>query len=211
MDSQKYGLQFQVPNHGNFDKLRSLTNMEFNWEWESCRTKEGFYKIQGGTEYALHRLKYFSDYADMLWVETGEPSYNQARQISEYMSIHHPDKFLCYNLSPSFNWSESKLSDEEMQKFILKLGKLGFSWTFITLAGFHINGLATRQFSEAFAKDGMLSYVKDIQRKEIELNMPLVKHQKWSGTSVSDKITELASGSSTTLSNGTACTESQFR
>lgn len=56
---------------------------------------------------------------------------------------------LAYNLSPSFNWSSFGLSDEQIKNFSGDLGKLGFCWQFITLAGFHISALS----SEKLAKD----------------------------------------------------------
>ncbi len=46
-----------------------------------------------------------------------------------------PDVMLAYNLSPSFNWDAAGMSDSEIQSFIHELGKLGFVWQFITLAG----------------------------------------------------------------------------
>jgi len=159
----------------------------------------------------MNRHKYFAEYADMIWVETSKPRYEQAVQISEFMKEHHPNRFMCYNLSPSFNWSTAGMTDEEIRSFIPRLGKLGFSWCFITLAGFHLNGLETKRFTTSYCEDKMLAYVRDIQRKEIELGMTMVKHQQWSGTSVSDKITQLATGSETTLSCGKASTENQFQ
>lgn len=203
-------VNLKLPNKENFKILYNITNINFSWNWNKCRTNDGYYRIRNGTEYALHRQNYYAEYADMLWIETSNPSIKQATTIANYMQKNHPNKFLCYNLSPSFNWSKSNMNDNELSTFINRLGKLGFSWAFITLAGFHLNGLATEKFASSYNKEGMLAYVRDIQRKEIELKMPLVKHQKWSGTSVTDKITLLCTNNNTTLSNGNASTENQF-
>ena len=78
------------------------------------------------------------------------------------MKQDHPTKFLCYNLSPSFNWSVSGMTDTEIQNFCDELGKCGYVWQFITLAGFHMNALASEKFSKAFSENKMLAYVADI-------------------------------------------------
>lgn len=47
------------------------------------------------------------------------------------------------------------MSDTEIEAFTNELGKRGFVWQFITLAGFHSNGLVTHNFAKAFAERGM--------------------------------------------------------
>ena len=58
------------------------------------------------------------------------------------------------------------MTDPELGRFNDELGKLGFVWQFITLAGFHSNGLVTTRLARDYADRGMLSYVETIQRKE---------------------------------------------
>ena len=72
---------------------------------------------------------------------------------------------LAYNLSPSFNWDASGMTDRELARFNDDLGKLGYAWQFITLAGFHSNGLVVTKLSRSYANEGMLAYVRDIQRQ----------------------------------------------
>jgi isocitrate lyase len=48
---------------------------------------------------------------------------------------------LAYNLSPSFNWDKAGMTDAQLSSFNDELGRLGYTWQFITLAGFHSNGL----------------------------------------------------------------------
>ena len=43
---------------------------------------------------------------------------------------------LAYNCSPSFNW-KAKLTDEEIAEFQREIGKMGYKFQFVTLAGFH--------------------------------------------------------------------------
>ena len=56
---------------------------------------------------------------------------------------------LAYNLSPSFNWDTTGMSDDEMRRFPEELGKLGFVFNFITYGGHQIDGLAAEEFATA--------------------------------------------------------------
>ena len=71
---------------------------------------------------------------------------------------------LAYNLSPSFNWDTTGMSDEEMRRFPEELGKLGFVFNFITYGGHQIDGLASEEFATALRQDGMLALAR-LQRK----------------------------------------------
>lgn len=78
--------------------------VDIYWDWDACRVREGLYRYEGGTEAAISRSIAFSDYADMLWMETKKPILSQAEQFSKGVLSASPQSLLCYNLSPSFNW-----------------------------------------------------------------------------------------------------------
>lgn len=78
--------------------------VDIYWDWDACRVREGLYRYEGGTEAAISRSIAFSEYADMLWMETKQPILSQAEQFSKGVLSASPDSLLCYNLSPSFNW-----------------------------------------------------------------------------------------------------------
>ena len=118
---------------------------------------------------------------------------------------------LAYNLSPSFNWDAAGLTEKELARFNDDLGKLGYCWQFITLAGFHANGLQITKLARNYADRGMHAYVETIQRKEREEKVELLTHQKWSGAELVDKMVSVASGGqSSTAAMGAGVTESQF-
>ena len=71
---------------------------------------------------------------------------------------------LAYNLSPSFNWDTTGMSEEEMREFPIELGKLGFVFDFITYGGHQVDGMAAEEFATALKQDGMLSLAR-LQRK----------------------------------------------
>jgi isocitrate lyase len=72
-------------------------------------------------------------------METPTPNLQLAAKFSQMVKKHHPKKLLSYNLSPSFNWSAFGMSDAQIATFVTDLGKLGYAWQFITLAGFHMD------------------------------------------------------------------------
>merc|ERR1711991_1160326 len=121
-------------------------------------------------------------------------------------------KFGGYNLSPSFNWDASGMTDEQMQSYCKDLGKLGFQFQFITLAGFHGSGLIADQLAGDFIKNkNMLGYVSRIQRVERQEKVELLTHQTWSGAGYIDNCLSTVRGQAADigiLSAGN--TEAQF-
>lgn len=122
----------------------------------------------------------------------------------------YPEQKLAYNLSPSFNW-KAAMSASEQETYIERLGKLGYCWQFITLAGLHSTALISDQFSRAFAQKGMRAYGELIQEPEMESGCDVVTHQKWSGANYIDNMLKMVTGGvSSTSAMGKGVTEDQF-
>lgn len=181
------------------------------FDWDSPRTREGYYRYQGGTSCAINRAVAFAPYADLLWMETKSPIYAQAKEFAEGVHKERPGQWLAYNLSPSFNWEKAGMSDKETRDYVWELGKLGFIFQFITLAGLHSNAYISDLFAQNFKKDGMKAYVEFVQRKERELGTDVLTHQKWSGADYADAMMMTVTGGiSSTAAMGKGVTESQF-
>ena len=103
------------------------------WDWDAPRTREGFYRYQGGTQCAVNRAIAFAPYADLLWMETKKPILSQAKEFADGVHAAYPEQWLAYNLSPSFNWDAAGLGPDDMKNYVWELGKLGFVWQFITV------------------------------------------------------------------------------
>lgn len=191
-------------------KLAASMGFEFYFDWEKTRTHEGFYPIQGSVKLCVARQKEFAKVADLLWMETPTPTVKTAREFAEGVKKYHPTVFLAYNLSPSFNWDAAGMTDKEIQDFQTELGKLGYVWQFITLAGFHANALATEKFAKDFKKRHMIAYVEKIQRKEGKHGVDQLLHQKWSGAELVDAQQMTVSRNSAINSTNEASTEHQF-
>jgi len=141
------------------------------WDCELPKTPEGFYQIQGGIDYAITKSLAAAPFADLLWMETKTADLEDAARFAEAIHAQFPDKMLAYNLSPSFNWDTTGMSDEEMKRFPEELGKLGFVFNFITYGGHQIDGLAAEEFATALKQDGMLALAR-LQRKFRLLESP---------------------------------------
>lgn len=181
------------------------------FDWEKARAVEGYYRIKGSTEYCIQRAIAFAPYADSIWMETGKPILSQAQQFAREVRGAVPHQMLAYNLSPSFNWDKSGMTDAEMETFIWDLAKLGYCWQFITLAGFHADALAIDSFAKDYAERGAAAYVQMIQREERKRGVETLTHQKWSGADLVDTmINVVSSGTSSTGIMSAGVTEKNF-
>ena len=181
------------------------------FSWDIPRTREGFYHYKAGIPAATKRANTFAPYADMLWLETADPSVEKAsRFASEIRQVHH-GKQLVYNLSPSFNWMGQGFDEASLKSFIWDLAKHGFVLQLISLAGLHSTAAVTAELSQEFKKDGMLAYVKLVQQREKDLGVDVLTHQKWSGAAYVDgMLGAIQSGSSGSRSMGEGNTETGF-
>jgi isocitrate lyase len=152
------------------DKAHEL-GVDFHWDADVARTPEGFYQVRGGLEYAIRKSLSVAPYADIIWMETASADIHEAREFAEAIHAEFPDKLLAYNLSPSFNWDSTGMTDDEMRDFPEDLGKAGFVFNFITYGGHQIDGVAAEEFSTALQHEGMLALAQ-VQRKLRLLESP---------------------------------------
>ncbi|KZT57828.1 isocitrate lyase and phosphorylmutase [Calocera cornea HHB12733] len=181
------------------------------WDWDAPKTREGYYAYTGGLGAAIARAKAYAPVADMLWLETSKPSLEEARTYAREIRKTHPGKWFVYNLSPSFNWAAAGYTEQDLKAFIWELAKEGFVLQLISLAGLHAAALTSHELAKGYAEDGMLAYVNLIQKREKELGVDVLTHQKWSGAAYIDRILQtVSSGSSSTASMGKDSTEHAF-
>ncbi|HEY4816965.1 MAG TPA: isocitrate lyase [Candidatus Acidoferrum sp.] len=169
------------------------------------RTAEGFFQFHGGIDAAIARGLAYAPYADMLWCETSTPDLAEARKFADAIHAQFPGKLLAYNCSPSFNWKK-KLNDVTIANFQQELGKMGYKFQFVTLAGFHSLNMGMFHLARGYAQAGMTAYSK-LQQEEFaaqELGYRAVTHQRFVGTGYFDEIAKVVSSgnSSTTALEG---------
>lgn len=179
---------------------------------EGDRTAEGYYRVKNGIEPCIERAKSYAPYSDLIWMETGTPDLEVAKKFAEAVKEEYPDQLLAYNCSPSFNWS-AHLEADEIAKFQNELGKMGFKFQFITLAGFHALNYGMFDLAYGYAREQMTAFV-DLQNREFkaaeERGFTAVKHQREVGAGYFDRIaTTVDPNSSTTALKGST-EEGQF-
>jgi isocitrate lyase len=176
------------------------------------RTSEGFYEVKSGIEAALSRGLAYAPYADLLWVETGEPDLKLARVFAERFKAEFPDKMLAYNCSPSFNWKRH-LDDAQIASFQRELAAMGYAFQFITLAGFHSLNHSMFTLAQGYKDRAMSAYV-ELQEAEFasEANgYTATKHQREVGTGYFDRVSTALNPTSATLALVGSTEEEQFQ
>ncbi|NYH54634.1 MULTISPECIES: isocitrate lyase [Nocardiopsis] len=175
------------------------------------RTAEGFYRFRNGVDACVARGLAYAPHSDLLWMETGTPDLDVARDFAERIKAEYPDQMLAYNCSPSFNWKRH-LDDATIAKFQRELGHMGYKFQFITLAGFHSLNHSMFDLAKGYAQNGMTSYV-ELQEAEFAseaAGYTATRHQREVGTGYFDAISTTISpeGSTTALTGSTE--EDQF-
>ena len=166
------------------------------------KTEEGFFYYRGGMDAAIARGLAYAPYADVIWCETSEPNYDQARRFAHAIHAQYPGKLLAYNCSPSFHWKKL-LTEHEIAEFQSQLAGLGYKYQFVTLAGFHALNGSMFELARDYSRTGMTAYAH-LQEREFALaqsdGYAAIRHQKFVGTGYFDAV-------QTTISGGHSSTE----
>ena len=179
------------------------------WDCERARTPEGYYQVRGGIPYAIAKSLAAAPFADLLWMETKTADLAEAREFAEAIHAVYPNAMMAYNLSPSFNWDTTGMTDDEMRAFPEELGKMGFVFNFMTYGGHQVDGVAAEEFATALRQDGMLALAR-LQRKMRLIESPYRTPQTLVGGPRSDAALAASSGrTATTKSMGKGSTQVQ--
>jgi isocitrate lyase len=177
------------------------------------RTVEGFYRFKGGLRAAIARGLAYAPYADILWCETSKPDLEEAREFADAIHKVFAGKLLAYNCSPSFNWKKN-LDDATIASFQHELGRMGYKFQFVTLAGFHALNLAMFELARGYKQAGMTAYSR-LQEKEFlreqQVGYEAVKHQRFVGTGYFDAVQQvITSGTTSTMALEGSTEQAQF-
>jgi isocitrate lyase len=179
------------------------------WDCERAKTPEGYYQVRGGIPYAIAKSLAAAPFADILWMETKTADLADAKAFAEAIHAEFPDQMMAYNLSPSFNWDTTGMTDDEMRAFPEELGKMGFVFNFITYGGHQVDGVASEEFATALKQDGMLALAR-LQRKMRLVESPYRTPQTLVGGPRSDAALAASSGrTATTKAMGEGSTQHQ--
>jgi isocitrate/methylisocitrate lyase len=174
------------------------------------RTAEGYFRVRGSLQAALARGIAYAPYADILWCETSKPDLDEARAFADGIHQDFPGKQLAYNCSPSFNWQRN-LDAHTIAKFQRELAAMGYSFQFITLAGWHLVNLRTFELARTYAAEGMPAYVR-LQTEEFaeeQHGYTATKHQREVGTAYFDSVLLAVTGGDASTTALAGSTEAQ--
>jgi isocitrate lyase len=132
------------------------------------------------------------------WSEAGKDTSKYVRD--ELMSVTYDDSDLALE------------ADEKIKTFQADAAReAGIFHHLITLPTYHTAALSTDNLAKGYFGDqGMLAYVKGVQRKEIRQGLACVKHQAMAGSNMGDDHKEYFSGEQALKASGEDNTMNQF-
>ncbi|WP_017939955.1 isocitrate lyase [Zestomonas thermotolerans] len=106
----------------------------------------------------------------------------------------------------------AKEADERIRTFQRDASaQAGIFHHLITLPTYHTAALSTDNLAKGyFAEEGMLAYVKGVQRQEIRQGIACVKHQNMAGSDIGDNHKEYFAGEAALKASGQNNTMNQF-
>ena len=115
----------------------------------------------------------------------------------------------------SADYDDSELAaeaDEKIKSFQADAAReAGIFHHLITLPTYHTAALSTDNLAKGyFGEEGMLAYVRGVQRQEIRQGLACVKHQAMAGSDLGDTHKEYFSGENALKAGGEANTMNQF-
>lgn len=115
----------------------------------------------------------------------------------------------------SVDYDDSELAaeaDQKIKSFQADAAReAGIFHHLITLPTYHTAALSTDNLAKGyFGEDGMLAYVRGVQRKEIREGLACVKHQAMAGSDLGDTHKEYFSGEAALKASGKDNTMNQF-
>jgi isocitrate lyase len=199
-------------SHGEARQRAESMGIDIFWSCELPRTPDGFYQITGGREMAVARGLAVAPFSDLVWRETARPDLVDDKLWADAIHAVFSDKMLAYNLSPSWNWDAWGFTDDQIRSFANELGKMGYVFNFITYAGHQGEALTNGRLARALREEGVLGFVRLIQRSLRLANDPAQYPQTFVGGPWADRFRRAARGPSlTTSSMGGKSTEAQHR
>ena len=62
---------------------KGITGVDVHWNWDAPRTREGYYRYQGGCQCAVNRAIAYAPFSDLIWMESKLPDYAQAKEFAD--------------------------------------------------------------------------------------------------------------------------------
>ncbi len=131
------------------------------------------------------------------------------KEAGKDISLYNRDKLMSAEFDETDLANEADLRIQSFQRDAAR--EAGVFHHLITLPTYHTAALSTDNLAKGyFGKEGMLAYVKGVQRREIREGLACVKHQDMSGSNIGDDHKEYFSGQYALKASGKDNTMNQF-
>ena len=138
-----------------------------------------------------------------------QQAYDQLVEQGQDVSAYDRDKLM----SVDYDDTElARIADEKIRTFQRDgSARAGIFHHLITLPTYHTAALSTDNLAKGyFGDEGMLTYVRDVQRQEIRQGIATVKHQNMAGSDLGDNHKEYFAGDAALKAGGQHNTMNQF-
>ena len=135
--------------------------------------------------------------------------YDEMLALGKDMSAYNKNNLM----DVAYDGSElSKLADEKIRTFQIDGAReAGIFHHLITLPTYHTTALHMNDLTEGyFGEEGMLAYVREVQRQEIRKGVSCVKHQRMAGSDLGDDHKTFFAGDNALKAGGEKNTSNQF-
>ena len=138
-----------------------------------------------------------------------QQAYDSMLEAGADVSAYDRDKLM----SVEYDGTElAQLADDKIRTFQRDgAARAGIFHHLITLPTYHTAALSTDNLAKGyFGDEGMLTYVRDVQRREIREGIATVKHQNMAGSDIGDNHKEYFAGDAALKAGGKDNTMNQF-
>jgi len=130
---------------------KRITGVNIFFDWDAARTREGYYRYQGGCQCAVNRAIAYAPYADLIWMESKLPDYAQAKEFADGVHSVWPEQKYIF---PFYSTTYFILSNIVLIGFFFKQTRLQ-SFTVFQLEESH-GSRRTRDVHQASCKARLL-------------------------------------------------------
>ena len=82
---------------------KGLAGVDVYFDWDSPRTREGYYRYQGGCQCAVMRAVAYAPYADLIWMESKKPDFAQAKEFADGVHAVWPEQKYVFSQNTCFH------------------------------------------------------------------------------------------------------------
>lgn len=142
------------------DSLKYLkkSKLDLDWDHDSPRSPEGWYRYRGCVEAAIVRAIACLPYSDLVWSRTAVTNWKAAEKFAKEVQEASPGKPMGYNVFP--------IKVEGCSDFVQKLADMGYVWQFWPMAGLESATVEATRLAQTLKTKSMEGFFETYTAKE---------------------------------------------